>query len=508
MSVPTDRHQPSNDQPLRIKPEADMWGVPTPNGPVPTRRLLPPPAAPSLPTGWAAPAAPQPTGGIGDPQLAPPSIPNFGAPLAPPTVAATPPSEFGPPILAPTPIPELRRRQLADLPRPTPPQSADGGADSTVGAAPPSRRARLRSFAAPIGERRRHAAAATKVVAVGVSTVGFVAGIASLTSAHPDGEIQAASEGAPRDTIVETRTVHRTVYVDEHGNPVPEFDPSIAQAAIESAFDEATNATEGSPWAGLGMIPGVEASPDEVVAEESALADAVSRPNSPTASGSAGGGRRIPTPNPGADEPGDPRLDDGSGDEAAEPFEPPDPDESGDVTEPEDLSSLDAPQAGDPEEEPDPSEVGPSTPTPTPPPPPPPTTRPAPTTTVRATTTTVRPTTTTLATTTTVRPTTTQATTTTVRPTTTQATTTTTAEPETTDPNTTDPNTTDVPPTTIVDTTMTGDPTSTGVPTSTSIAVTTTRPATTTTRAATTTTRPTTTTSAPTTTCTGSKCHP
>ncbi len=519
MTVSNDQTHPSDPQPLRIKAEANSWAHPQPTEPLPPVARFPPPTADPLPAEWGAPGTSQ-------------------------AVAGSRAAAFGPPILPSEPAPDLRRRQVAEL-APLPPPGltlrAEDGAD--LGATP-HRQSRLRSFAAPVGSRRRHAAAAARIVAVGLSTTGFVVGIASLATAQPDGEIGAASPDVTSGTIIQTRTVHRTVYVDEQGNPVPEFDPSIAQAAIDSAVAENGRVTGDSPWPAPAMISGVEASADEVAAEEQFLLDQiVARPDSNDSTRSSGqGSRRIPTSAEGDETEieTDAATNGDVADEDADVAE--ESEESLEATDPAESSAAEGaeqPGLGEPDEpiepgNPDDEEPAVATTVSRPSAAPTTTIRPATTTTrpatttTRLTTTSTTPSTTTPSTTTTTTPSTTTPSTTTPSTTTPSTTTPSTTTPSTTTPSTTTPSTTttevppvtdqppvtDVPPVTddlsVMDestTTLAGASTTTGLTTATSKPTTTTRPTAATTQATVTTVRPTTTTSAPTTPCTGSKCH-
>ena len=94
--------------------------------------------------------------------------------------------------------------------------------------------------------RRRHPALAGRVMATGMSTaalLGVVAGLARGAAggqggAEPISEPSAPSTTVPvtpppvavtPETVVVVREIHRTVYVDEHGNPVGP--PTVAGAA-------------------------------------------------------------------------------------------------------------------------------------------------------------------------------------------------------------------------------------------------------------------------------------
>jgi hypothetical protein len=70
--------------------------------------------------------------------------------------------------------------------------------------------------------RRRHAAAAGRVLATGLATSGFFGTITALAQAdqHPEKSADPATDGN-----VVVKTVERTIYVDEFGNPV---DPPVS----------------------------------------------------------------------------------------------------------------------------------------------------------------------------------------------------------------------------------------------------------------------------------------
>ena len=429
-----DPTNPNEVRPLRIKAEADTWTHPQPVAPLPSMTRFPPPLVSPLPAEWSAPGA-STVHHVGPVAIEPLLVPP--APLSPPTGGSTrrppaparPAAAFGPPVLPSEPTPDLRRRKSATLAPPViaafVPRAGDGtdlGTDlgpslPDLGVSSP-RQSRLRSFAAPIGSRRRHAAAAARVVAVGLSTTGFVVGIASLATAQPEGEIRAESPDATAGTIVQTRTVHRTVYVDEQGNPVPEYDPSIAQAAIESAVVEASRATgDDSPWPAPAMIPGVEASADEVAAaQQSSFDAAVARPDSNGSTRASGqGSQRIPAPTTEDTADADPDADPGVADENTDIV-----DESADETAPDGSPSsddgepgLEDPVAGDAPENQEPEAGEPAVTTTASRPASAPTTASPPTTTRPATTTTRPATTTTRPAATTTQPATTTSTSTT-----------------------------------------------------------------------------------------------
>ena len=69
-----------------------------------------------------------------------------------------------------------------------------------------------------IGSRRRHVAAAGRILATGLATSGFLATIASLATADARAAESKQADAAPPTTLLET--IHRVVYVDEFGNPI------------------------------------------------------------------------------------------------------------------------------------------------------------------------------------------------------------------------------------------------------------------------------------------------
>ena len=78
--------------------------------------------------------------------------------------------------------------------------------------------------------RRRHAAAAGRVIATGLATSGFFGTITAL--AQSDAHHDAASTSAPDSSVV-VRTVEKTIYVDENGNPVAP--PSSVPGTVDPA---------------------------------------------------------------------------------------------------------------------------------------------------------------------------------------------------------------------------------------------------------------------------------
>ena len=99
--------------------------------------------------------------------------------------------------------------------------------------------------------RRRHPASAAKVITTGLATSGFlgtvgllaVHGQAPATSAPaaPAAPLSAGKAVVGQAPIVVTDTVHRTVYVDEFGNPVaPPSTPNPASAASTVEIERRT----------------------------------------------------------------------------------------------------------------------------------------------------------------------------------------------------------------------------------------------------------------------------
>ena len=80
--------------------------------------------------------------------------------------------------------------------------------------------------------RRRHAAAAGRVIATGLATSGFLGTITALAQA--DHQATDESNSPSPDSSVVVRTVERTIYVDENGNPVAP--PSSIAAAVDSTL--------------------------------------------------------------------------------------------------------------------------------------------------------------------------------------------------------------------------------------------------------------------------------
>jgi len=114
------------------------------------------------------------------------------------------------------------RKSAAARPVPPPPTPAAtwgppaGPVAQGVAATPPvDRHTSVRLF----GNRRRHAAAAGRILATGLATSGFLATIASFATVDAHSlESQQADPAATPTSLVET--IHRVTYVDEFGNPI------------------------------------------------------------------------------------------------------------------------------------------------------------------------------------------------------------------------------------------------------------------------------------------------
>ncbi|MGE3325377.1 MAG: hypothetical protein AB7N61_08240 [Acidimicrobiia bacterium] len=102
-----------------------------------------------------------------------------------------------------------------------------------------------------VASKRRHAAAASRIIAVGVSTSAMLGIVAALAANPPSWAKPATPAGAstpadggvpstPATTIVvaPVETIRQTVYVDENGNPI---DP--AQLGPGGAYQLATTTT-------------------------------------------------------------------------------------------------------------------------------------------------------------------------------------------------------------------------------------------------------------------------
>lgn len=107
---------------------------------------------------------------------------------------------------------------------------------------------------------RRHPAAVAKVVTTGLATTGFLGVIAALAidgRAAADSASIVAGEGSPTDsqsTIVVLETIHRVVYVDEFGNPLP--DPSaVASSTTAGAVVAGVPTTIGAVTAATALSP-------------------------------------------------------------------------------------------------------------------------------------------------------------------------------------------------------------------------------------------------------------
>jgi hypothetical protein len=94
------------------------------------------------------------------------------------------------------------------------------------------------------GNRRRHVAAAGRILATGLATSGFLATIASLATADARELETKQADAATPTTAVET--IHRVVYVDEYGNPIA---PPTTLAPLGAAATPTTVAAVVDPLA-------------------------------------------------------------------------------------------------------------------------------------------------------------------------------------------------------------------------------------------------------------------
>jgi hypothetical protein len=109
------------------------------------------------------------------------------------------------------------------------------------------------------GNRRRHVAAAGRILATGLATSGFLATIASLAVADArKAEANQADAATPTTT---DGTVHRVVYVDESGNPTaPPTTVAHVATTIATALESPTSTTIGTV-APLASTPATTAAP-------------------------------------------------------------------------------------------------------------------------------------------------------------------------------------------------------------------------------------------------------
>ncbi|MEP7047067.1 MAG: hypothetical protein ABI949_10320, partial [Ilumatobacteraceae bacterium] len=192
--------------------------------PPPPRTIIPPPPAA---TGLAASAAPS---DLTDLQLARvaklgkrnPSgaAATSGAARSAATVQAPVGSAWSPPVGGPGPAPAI---------------TVEPAAAAMVAVV--DRQTSVRLF----GGRRRHVAAAGRILATGLATSGFLATIASLATADARQLEAKQADAAPPTTLLET--IHRVVYVDEFGNPIAPpttlaaLDPTAATTTIAAVVD-------------------------------------------------------------------------------------------------------------------------------------------------------------------------------------------------------------------------------------------------------------------------------
>jgi hypothetical protein len=107
------------------------------------------------------------------------------------------------------------------------------------------------------GSRRRHVAAAGRILATGLATSGFLATMASLAIA--DARTAEANQADAATPTTADGTVHRVVHVDESGNPT--LPPTtVAQVATSAAAPIATVVVE-SPTATTESTVAPSASP-------------------------------------------------------------------------------------------------------------------------------------------------------------------------------------------------------------------------------------------------------
>ena len=153
-------------------------------------------------------------------------------------------------------------------------------------------------------KRKRHPALAGRVMATGISTAALFGGVAGL--AHEGGRGQGkalplpgptipsttlpvSSPPAPvpvtPETVVVVREIHRTVYVDENGNPLgPPAAPAAAPAAPPAAGHAPVRRSSGpaaGPAAPPAPAPAVAAPPPPPPPPPP-----VAKPSPPTCSGS------------------------------------------------------------------------------------------------------------------------------------------------------------------------------------------------------------------------------
>ncbi len=132
--------------------------------------------------------------------------------------------------------------------------------------------------------RRRHAAAAGRVIATGLATSGFLATVTALAQA--DARAEQAATPAPDSTAV--TVIEKTIYVDENGNPIAP-PASLATAAADPAVTDT-------------VLPGETTVPTATVAGQLPVTTVAGQPlpvpaPAPAPSGGGGGGG-TPAPAP------------------------------------------------------------------------------------------------------------------------------------------------------------------------------------------------------------------
>ncbi len=133
---------------------------------------------------------------------------------------------------------EAQAQRLARLAQRRPVAAAD---PSVAASTPETLLLDPRTSVNVVASGRRHTAAAAKILSTGLATSGFLGAVGALAlhGASPAPQaLSAAADAATQPTVIVIDTIHRTVYVDEFGNPVagPTADlvrvPTTAPAAL------------------------------------------------------------------------------------------------------------------------------------------------------------------------------------------------------------------------------------------------------------------------------------
>jgi hypothetical protein len=145
------------------------------------------------------------------------------------------------------------------------------------------------------GSRRRHVAAAGRIIATGLATSGFLATIASLATADARAADSQQGESTTPTTVLET--VHRVVYVDEFGNSIapPTTPEPVDTSAIPNVTAPDPTTVVDPPAASTTVVP---ATPAVAPTTATPPASSTKPAATPTAKGPAPSATPAPTTTP------------------------------------------------------------------------------------------------------------------------------------------------------------------------------------------------------------------